>query len=532
MAASAGGTTGPARHDNDNDKNLSGNIGMQTSTQQKAADFLQAYGRGELPAGIAFGKALQQVRLDYSEASLDRLDKLLDQVRAKFQPDPEAWARDSAKLDFCLMLAFYLADYIARRAGQPVEWFSYDEAVASLPQDYGLPRGFFSLAVGRFGDRLCLPLGLVQDRLFTDAPPRTCRQYVDDFLQKLAAGNAKAELGQWVQGFLDDVLAGKPVPGGVAFHDRLRSASMDYSLASVSRLDYLLRELRREAAPQYEGFVNEPPSNNLLLFIGLYVATTAARLAQQPIKWLDYEATRALVPDLQFFFETTRCCLIGQKLYTPIATVTEALFAAQPSSTLRQFAERLLEDSKPEIISIYRSCVNVRSAASVPLPMLQALRQAGFLGGYSLYMVAGGATMTPTLLQPSASGQNTLVALMEDTLDAGIEKGRNLLAHNPNRLPFQCLVYDGFANLPTGRTDALVIEVKGYFAPAFGFMLILPYRHAQHEKGFAMFSPKLHTGFTPKQVALEPLFAAFYNGLLGFKGGAEFSVDACLDESI
>ncbi|WP_374356077.1 hypothetical protein, partial [Chitinimonas sp.] len=79
---------------------------------EKARHFLAQYQTGgEIEGGLLFAKALQQANLDGNEASLDRIEALLSQLRAKRSPEETRFLADPAAVNFCLMLAFYLGDY-------------------------------------------------------------------------------------------------------------------------------------------------------------------------------------------------------------------------------------------------------------------------------------------------------------------------------------------------------------------------------------------------------------------------------------
>jgi len=98
---------------------------------QKAQDFLAALDAGlDLTGGLAFRRALQQSRLDYSMESLDRVEKLLNQIRSKYSPQRESWNTQAGADNFCLMLAFYLGEMISRQANQPIKWHTREQAAA------------------------------------------------------------------------------------------------------------------------------------------------------------------------------------------------------------------------------------------------------------------------------------------------------------------------------------------------------------------------------------------------------------------
>jgi hypothetical protein len=93
-------------------------------------------------------------------------------------------------------------------------------------------------------------------------------------------------------------------------------------------------------------------------------------------------------------------------------------------------------------------------------------------------------------------------------------------------------IFDGYANLPTGRTDALNLQLRCYGNTPFKAALALPYRNAKHARGFAIHNPKLIECSAPRETA--NLFAqAFYAGIDSYKSNRfGFSWNRYLDQSV
>ena len=96
--------------------------------------------------------------------------------------------------------------------------------------------------------------------------------------------------------------------------------------------------------------------------------------------------------------------------------------------------------------------------------------------------------------------------------------------------------FDGYANLHTGRTDALTIELRIYAntpptaQQAFTIVVACPYRNAGDPKGFAIYSPKLLECSATAAVH-SAIFKHFYLGIKEFKV-SEFDWFKYLDERI
>jgi hypothetical protein len=113
---------------------------------------------------------------------------------------------------------------------------------------------------------------------------------------------------------------------------------------------------------------------------------------------------------------------------------------------------------------------------------------------------------------------------------AALARGQMLLERNPERLPFQVFLHAGYANLPSGRTHALVLEVRNYQGRPLMLRAVLPYRHLGQAAGFAIHGPKLMET-TADLAAYPQLFEAFYAGLDRYRVEG-FSWARYLDESV
>lgn len=151
-----------------------------------AAELLQAYAEGIEPeGGVLYAKALRQVPLDYSAASLKRIDALLDQIRARVGIAEEGFLENIPKRHFALTLAFYLGECVARTLDKPIEWYDYHSAADRLQRDIHLPYGFSTYAVGMIDGNVCLPLDYVHNRLFKQNGTR-CAYHVASMVSRIA----------------------------------------------------------------------------------------------------------------------------------------------------------------------------------------------------------------------------------------------------------------------------------------------------------------------------------------------------------
>jgi hypothetical protein len=139
-----------------------------------AQHFLETYARGgEVDGGWKFAKALQQTRLDYSEQSLGRLDKLLAAIRERAKPSSEALRETLPGRNFCSLIAYYVIEVVRRRSGASIDWHDRAGALRALPPGTQLPDAPFARLIANAFDQgaAFMPLGWVESQVLGDGGP-------------------------------------------------------------------------------------------------------------------------------------------------------------------------------------------------------------------------------------------------------------------------------------------------------------------------------------------------------------------------
>ncbi|APV48615.1 hypothetical protein BWI17_02295 [Betaproteobacteria bacterium GR16-43] len=478
--------------------------------REKAKHLLDANANNTpVEGGLFSPNALQQVRLDYTEASLERIDALLDQLREKMKPAAADFLGDIPKQNFALTLAFYIGEYIARNANKPVDWVSYDDARGRLPPTHTPPKGFHSHVAGFLGPLFLMPLVVLDDQLFNGSREVNARKFVDDALSTLE-GQALTQGDEWRPEYLDLFLANRRVPGGVQYSEALGKLKLDGSLDSLERVDGLLMAVRN-TNPDYGPFISRLNTANFVWLLATYLARTTAQLTSCSLKWLDFNAARAFDPGMKQKFETTYCCVLGDRLYFPILEINEILFGSQGNGSCRRFAERVVASDVPRLITLRRGPVASRTS---PQEWQLPIRQAGFMAAHGAFMVAEGGLLSPVLLQPQPGTEKHVLVdfMMYGDGNAANERGQSVLEENPDNLPYQVFLYEGWANLPEGRLDAIVVDLRAYKKPKFTMTVVVPFSPAKSEKGFKVHSPRLSDCSAAGSLAPE-IAIAFFEGI-------------------
>jgi hypothetical protein len=145
---------------------------------------------------------------------------------------------------------------------------------------------------------------------------------------------------------------------------------------------------------------------------------------------------------------------------------------------------------------------------------------AGFFAAHAVWCVCEGEALTPLAAYERVAGDRNLVRFADERLEAGVERGKQWLAENPEQAQRAVFVYDAYVTLPTGKTDALMIEMRSFGDSDWSLTMALPYRNAAHAQGFAVHRPKFLAFAGPGKPDYEALGEAFFAGVAKHEKGA------------
>lgn len=320
--------------------------------------------------------------------------------------------------------------------------------------------------------------------------------------------------------YLDHFAQGLDIPGGLPHRKALAQIRLDFSPESLDRIDLLLRQMRQRLQPEAESFIQDQGNQNLAYLLAFYIGETIARFTDQRCNWFEYEelktvASPELLADYPYGFITSITCVFERDgFYVPLSPMFEQLFHDDARMTVAGSAQRILRRvlDKPLLLPPAPG-----EAAAEPANALIAEAIAGaldFAGGAAAFCIHGvleGAALPPTLAHGNVSGKVTMVSMM----DGDIDRGLKVLDTNAENAQQSALIYDGFVNLPSRRTDALVVEMRAYQPLPFSAQIVIPYRHADKPGGFALHAPRL-LSFSLDAAHLPSVREGFFKGLRGF----------------
>lgn len=327
-----------------------------------------------------------------------------------------------------------------------------------------------------------------------------------------------------------DALAADQAMG---FKGSLARIDFDYTLASLDRIDRMLASIRKSMKLTYADFLSKQPAADFVVALTYYIGTTIARVGNFSLKWIDRAQARQFEPDLPQQFDFDLGCILGDRIVFPANIVNEALFAPRVERGCGGYARALIEqltaDGQRLPDALKRPAAADAASPTLPQPWREALEGAGFLGAWVMATMPDAGAFTPVMLRPGPNGMHEIVDVgsFSSSLEETLSDARSTLESNPKGLPYQALAYDGMINLPAGRRDAVVVELRHHASrPPLALTMTLPYRARNDPEGFANYSPRpmacSHTG-----AELPAIHDAFYRGLYKMHG---FDWDARLIE--
>ncbi|WP_333662562.1 hypothetical protein [Acinetobacter sp.] len=315
-----------------------------------------------------------------------------------------------------------------------------------------------------------------------------------------------------VKTVLDDFFSAEPqIP--MAYRQQLNDTHLDFTAESLHRLDQILSLIKKQTKPDYAQYCEEQPYQQFVIFCGIYLGTTIARITHQSIKWFSYEEMKAFNQrdDFPQTLGTFISCMIGNGFHhLPIEIICDGLFTDQPQETCRERLSYYQQHAIPLIpIPEDNKNLSIKAQNDMEQAFVSAMQIAGFLAHNSLYMIEGGSSLTSTIIQATKEK----ILLQRLMYDDPAKEGHKLLKTNPEHYPRQAFVEDIYANLPMERIDALSLHIHSYAPYPAQWVVIIPY---QYKDGKFEFYTPISSGSSTLAELNPLLFKAFWQGIDDF----------------
>jgi hypothetical protein len=137
----------------------------------------------------------------------------------------------------------------------------------------------------------------------------------------------------------------------------------------------------------------------------------------------------------------------------------------------------------------------------------------GFFAAHAVWSVSDGETLVPIYAYVDAKGHRQMERLEADDLAQATAAGRSRLETNPYKASYAVLIVDAFITLPSGKTDALLVEGRSYGPGALNVTMAIPYKPAKDGGEFVVYRPKLYAASTNDQAKLQAIMESFWKGV-------------------
>lgn len=161
--------------------------------------------------------------------------------------------------------------------------------------------------------------------------------------------------------------------------------------------------------------------------------------------------------------------------------------------------------------------------------MITAARLAGKLAAHAVWCVSDGATLTPMYGCAREGQAMQMTRLAFGDLAAAVAEGRRMLESASGDPDDAVFVFDARLTLGERKVDALVLELRAYFAPDARATLAVPYTPPSSGR-FLVHKPKLLEWQGCDDFDIDATFDAFWQGVDSHEQGAKIW-NAAIDQS-
>ena len=162
--------------------------------------------------------------------------------------------------------------------------------------------------------------------------------------------------------------------------------------------------------------------------------------------------------------------------------------------------------------------------------MHRCVELAGFAAAQAVCCLFDRQPFLPLAFTCRAPDQKSVSILSGGSSEAMGARAREWLDANPEKADAAVVAMDGYITIPPStRTDAIILEIRGYREHAGGIRMAVPYRPHHDRKGFAVHRPKLMVATLEGQDG-PGLQEAFVRGVCSHEYGGRIW-QACFDDS-
>ncbi|MEM7469078.1 MAG: hypothetical protein AAF387_19640, partial [Pseudomonadota bacterium] len=162
--------------------------------------------------------------------------------------------------------------------------------------------------------------------------------------------------------------------------------------------------------------------------------------------------------------------------------------------------------------------------------MRELFQLVGETAAQSIWSVSVGDALTPLLTTLNKDGDANYMRLAMDDSAEAVRYGHDKLNRVDEEKIGAVFVADGLVSLESGKTDALVVDVRIYADSVVKCQMVIPYRSAKSPKGFAVHRPQITELENIDRIKFQPLLEAFFAGVESHQQGGKIWQQYYIDD--
>jgi len=117
--------------------------------------------------------------------------------------------------------------------------------------------------------------------------------------------------------------------------------------------------------------------------------------------------------------------------------------------------------------------------------MKDVFKMAGDFASHAIWSVSDGEVIIPIVGYLKTDGSQSMERLVMGSVEA-LSAGEHKISNLSEEHLGATFIKDGLVTLETGKTDCLMIDVRFSDNASKKVQFLIPYRNANHDKGFAV----------------------------------------------
>ena len=481
----------------------------------------QRFESGQHDHEFYISKAIKTVNFDRSFESLQRLDQLVSSFKRQVGPIAIDAPLEPEKLNTLLLISSYLGQFIAHKTACEENWLSFEELKQNSDEFEDMPWGIGNCVNLNQNGYIILLVFQVQQHFSEQKFSRSISQNIETLFLNHIIKNAQQD-----QSYAQEMHAIQEIYQkkydlfcGTSFQELVDVSNLDYSLASLHRVDELMREIRQNYLVSPEKFLSQQSHFYFLLFLAGYIGRVIAQHLGTSIRWYDHhQISRMVGEEVSAQLSTLRVAQVQHILVFALSHVAEFLFEPIIETTSMQYAQRFIDSLSQEEHLICYAVKSQTQQDAKSSRFYTALHQAGFLLGYVLQHIHGvmERTNSDESFLPTSLPPGTMFYSHIGDLNNTIEE----FNANPQGFDYNVLAYEMYVCLPHLRTDAIAIYVRHFKETKVKLTIHVPFFQVFDYRGFTILEPYFTVEDSTTKAELNEILIGmngFFEGINAFE---------------